>query len=115
MTRFSSIFSQLLHYARKFRADPAYVKFSTVPLTLVALVYHDDPSVSVEAPWYGVRWTVFQPALDTFPPAAVRGNPLSTPDSPVQLRQDWPARLSTWGIQALADPRPLAAFKQNLP
>jgi len=96
------IFSQLLHYARKFRADPGFSALSHMPLTLVALVYNDDPSVAVEAPWYGVRWEVFQPNLSGFPPAATRANPLSTADAPLALRQDWPARLQTWGINALA-------------
>lgn len=95
------IFSQLVHYARKFRADPNYTQFKNSALHLIALVYHDDPSVAIEAPYYGVRWIVFQPALDTFPPAASRGNPLSTETSPIALNHDWPARLQSWGIKAL--------------
>jgi len=94
------IFSQLIHYARKFRADPTFKEFAQAPLTLTALVYHDDPSVAVEAPWYGVRWMVFQPNFEGFVPAMVRGGPLAVEGA--LLPQDWPARLSAltrtpWG------------------
>jgi hypothetical protein len=95
------IFSQLIHYARKFRADPQFAQFANMPLALIAVVYHDDPSVSIEAPFYGVRWIVYQPNLSGFPPAAVKANPLSTAESPVPLQPDWPARLKSWGIVAL--------------
>lgn len=104
------IFSQLIHYARKFRADPEFQQFASVPLRLIAVVYHDDPSVAIEAPFYGVQWIVFTPQLDTFPAAAVRGNPLSTSDSPLPLQQDWPARLKSWGIVALNDQGGIAGF-----
>ncbi|HEY2675464.1 MAG TPA: hypothetical protein VGI65_00745 [Steroidobacteraceae bacterium] len=85
------IFSQLLHYARKFRADPNFTQFANSPLKLAALVYHDDPSVAMEAPWYGVSWNVFQPQFEGWPPPSVKGTPLA--DSPDLLPQDWPARL----------------------
>jgi hypothetical protein len=94
------IFSQLLHYARKFRADPLFVEFQNTPLNLVAVVYHDDPSVAIEAPWYGVRWEVYQPQFQEWPPPMTKGTPLA--DSGVPLPHDWPQRLSAllgngWG------------------
>lgn len=55
------IFSTLLHYARKFRVDPFFGRWSASPLGLIALVARNDPSVEQEAPWYGVRWVVYQP------------------------------------------------------
>lgn len=93
------IFSQLVHYARKFRTDPNYAAYATTPLRLVALVYHDDPSVAIEAPWYGVQWVVYQPDLATLPPVANKLQTVVSGDSP--LPSDWPARLSSWGIRAL--------------
>lgn len=86
------IFSQLIHYARRFRADPEWAQYRETPLNLIALVYHDDPSVAMEAPWYGVRWTVYQPVFDGWVPPQLRGNPLLASESP--LPQDWPARIS---------------------
>jgi hypothetical protein len=91
------IFSQLIHYARKFRADPFWSVFARQPLGLIALVYDDDPSVAVEAPWYGVQWVVYQPNLQGFLPPQLLGTPLDTGDQ--LLPWDWPARL-----QALLNP-----------
>lgn len=90
------IFSQLIHYARKIRADPAFASFSAAPLNLIALVYNDDPSVAQEAPWYGVRWVVYQPNLAGFLPPTMKGSALESIES--QLPHDWPARLRSWGI-----------------
>lgn len=90
------IFSQLIHYARKFRADPAFVEYAAAPLRLIALVYNDDQSVAQEAPWYGVQWVVYQPNLNGFLPPQMLGSPLASIDS--LLPQDWPARLQSWGI-----------------
>jgi hypothetical protein len=90
------IFSQLIHYARKIRADPNFADFAAAPLNLVALVYNDDPSVAQEAPWYGVRWVVYQPNLAGFLPPSMGTSPLASIGS--LLPQDWPARLQSWGI-----------------
>ena len=90
------IFSQLIHYARKFRADPGFAEYEETPMNLIALVYNDDPSVAQEAPWYGVNWIVYQPTLAGFLPPQLVGSPLSSITSP--LPQDWPARLKSWGI-----------------
>ena len=92
MTPDPGIFSQLIHYARKFRVDPSFATWQGMPLHLVALVYSDDPSVSQEASWYGVQWVVWQPALAGFLPAQVLGTPIASEES--LLPQDWPARLS---------------------
>jgi hypothetical protein len=86
------IFSQLVHYARKFRADPEYSAYADGPLNLVAVVYNDDPSVAVEAPWYGVQWLVFRPNLEGFPPAVTRGQELGQIGS--ELPANWPARIA---------------------
>jgi hypothetical protein len=69
------IFSQLLHYGRLLRADPAWREFAHTPLNLIALVYNNDESVAEEAPLYGVRWIVYQPNLAEFPPALTIGPP----------------------------------------
>jgi len=90
------IFSQLIHYARKIRADPTFAEFSSAPLNLIAVVYNDDPSVAQEAPWYGVRWVVYQPTLQGFLPPAMKGSALESIES--TLPHDWPARLRSWGI-----------------
>ena len=86
------IFSQLLHYCRKFRADPTFAAFKNDPIVPIALVYNDDPSVSIEAPWYGVQWIVFQPNLAGFLPPQLLGTPIDNPD--YLLPQDWPTRLA---------------------
>jgi hypothetical protein len=86
------IFSQLIHYARKLRADPEFSQYSSFPMNMIALVYNDDPSVSVEAPWYGVTWIVYQPDLSELLPPVVRGTPLAS--IATVLPQDWPARVS---------------------
>jgi hypothetical protein len=90
------IFSQLIHYARKFRADPSFTAYAAAPLRLIALVYNDDQSVAQEAPWYGVRWVVYQPNLAGFLPPQLKGSAIDSLNSP--LPQDWPARLKSWGI-----------------
>ena len=90
------IFSQLIHYARKIRADPEFATFASSPLNLIALVYNDDPSVAQEAPWYGVRWVVYQPNLAGFLPPTIGTPALENIGS--LLPQDWPARLQSWGI-----------------
>jgi hypothetical protein len=85
------IFSRLIHYLRKFRADPEFAQYKNAPVRLIALVYNDDPSVAVEAPWYGVNWTVYQPDLSGFLPPQLLGTPLAVLDYPLPM--DWPARL----------------------
>jgi len=85
------IFSQLIHYARKFRADAYYAQYAAQPLGLIAVVYSDDPSVAVEAPWYGVNWVVYQPSLQGFLPPQLLGSPLDVGDQ--MLPWDWPTRL----------------------
>lgn len=97
------IFSQLIHYARKFRIDPAWGHFANVPLKLVAVVYHDDPTVSIEAPYYRINWEVFTPNLATLPAQAQRILDAVQGDVPPPLPSDWPARLSSWGIKALSE------------
>ncbi len=86
------IFSQLIHYARLVKADPEFATYATLPVNLIALVYEDDPTVAQEAPWYGVRWVVYQPVLDGFVPPALRESQagLAGPNLP----HDWPARVS---------------------
>jgi len=91
------IFSQLIHYARKFRLDPNYGQYANWPLNLVALVYSDDPSVSVEAAWYGVQWIVYSPNLDAIPPSVAHGV-----EAAIQgdfLPAGWPSRLTMLGIK----------------
>ncbi|HKD78807.1 MAG TPA: hypothetical protein VKH81_03890 [Candidatus Angelobacter sp.] len=94
------IFSQLIHYARFFRADPAWKQFANRTLHLVAVVYSNDPSVADEAPWYGVQWEVFQPNLEMLAPPRVR-LPIAgiSAESPM-LPDNWAARLNSWGIKA---------------
>jgi len=96
------LFSQLIHYARLFRSDPSYASEASKTLRLVALVYNDDASVAVEAPWYGIQWVVYQPQLSGFPAVAGSISGLTTIESP--LPSDWPARLRSWGVQALTVP-----------
>jgi hypothetical protein len=86
------VFSQLVHYARKFRGDPTMERWRDWRINLIALVYHDDPSVAVEAPWYGVRWVVYQPDLEGFVPPQLRGGELEAKCA--FLPNDWPARIS---------------------
>jgi hypothetical protein len=93
------VFSQLIHYLRLLRLDPSFTELNNLPIQLVALVYRDDPQVSIEAPWYGVNWVVYQPPLTDFPPVAQRVSQLT--GVPSILPHDWPARLNSWGIQAL--------------
>lgn len=94
------IFSQLVHYLRKFRADPQWTDFADTPVNLIAVVYNDDPSVAQEAPWYGVSWQVFQPNLQNFPQAVIRGQELTGIGS--ELPPDWPARISWLTGKSLA-------------
>jgi hypothetical protein len=86
------IFSQLIHYARKLRMDPTWEAYASTPLNLIALVYHDDASVAQEAPWYGVRWVVYQPALDHFVPPQLQGSEAGSIGA--NLPQDWASRVS---------------------
>jgi len=86
------VFSQLVHYLRKFRSDPEWAALRSLPVDLIALVYNDDPSVAQEAPWYGVTWTVYQPNLQDFPQAVTRGQEATAAGS--YLPPDWPARIS---------------------
>jgi hypothetical protein len=86
------IFSQLVHYARKFRLDPTFAQYANTPLNLIAVVYNDDPSVSIEAPWYGVQWVTYQPDLNDFLPAQSKGVEAAVVGG--LLPQDWPARVS---------------------
>ncbi len=86
------IFSQLVHYARRFRLDPNFTDYATWPIDMIALVYNDDPAIAEEAPWYGVRWVVYQPALDGVLPPQLRGGAFDTSVS--ELPPDWPARVS---------------------
>ena len=95
------IFSQLIHYARKFRQDPTFAQWKSKPVNLVALVYHDDPSVAQEASYYGVNWVVYQPALKEMLPPRMKGSALNGLQSP--LPSDWPARLQAWGIASVAN------------
>lgn len=86
------IFSQLIHYARKLRLDPGFMQYANTPLDLYAVVYNDDPSVSVEAPWYGVNWIVYQPDFNNFLPPQRKGVEAAVVGG--LLPQDWPARIS---------------------
>ncbi len=86
------IFSQLHHYARLFRMDPTFAEHAERPLRLVAVVYHDDKSVGMEAPWYGVKWVVYQPVMNDFVPPQLKGTFADSIGS--MLPQDWPARVN---------------------
>lgn len=86
------IFSTLIHYARKIRSDPTFTQFANAPLNLIALVARDDPSVSMEAPWYGVQWIVYQPSFLTEQQTIATGNTAGGPAPP--LPQDFLARVS---------------------
>ena len=94
------VFSQLIHYARKLRIDPNWSDFKNAPLNLIAVVYNDDPSVSIEAPWYGVQWVVFQPKLAELPTPRAGFPAIGGVEMP--LPHDFAARLSSWGIKALS-------------
>jgi len=97
----AGIYSQLIHYARKFRRDPNWQAYENRPLHLIALVYHDDPDVAIEAPWYGVRWEVFQPDLIELAPPRVRLPVLDAAGEAPYLPSNWAMRLNSWGIKAL--------------
>ncbi len=86
------IFSQLLHYGRKFKMDPTFAAWHHLPLELVALVYNNDLSVAREAPWYGVKWVVYQPVMNDFVPPQLKGTFADSIGS--MLPQDWPARVN---------------------
>ena len=86
------IFSTIIHYARKLRADPFFAQYSDLPLDLIALVMRDDPSVAEEAPFYGVRWVVWSPNWATLEQSAASGN--SALGVPSELPSDFPARIS---------------------
>ena len=98
------IFSQLIHYARRFRVDPNWAAYRSAPLGLVALVYSDDPSVSVEAPWYGVQWEVYQPDLQELVPPTIRLAMAPGANGTNQLPDNWASRLQSWGIRATVQP-----------
>jgi hypothetical protein len=86
------IFSTLFHYLRKFRMDPYFSRVIHPRVDLVALVQKDDPSVAWEAPFYGVQWIVYHPPGSTVEENAARGGAVA--DIPLELPQDWPARLN---------------------
>ena len=86
------IYSTLIHYARKLRMDPKFTQFANAPLNLIALVARDDPSVGMEAPWYGVQWVVYQPSFLTEQQTITTGNSAGGPAPP--LPQDWLTRVS---------------------
>lgn len=89
----AGIFSQLIHYARRFRADPYYSQYANQPLGLIAVVYSNDPSVEEEAPWYGVTWVVYQPNLQGFVPPQLLSSAFGTGET--VLPWDWPTRLQS--------------------
>jgi len=95
------IFSQLIHYARKFRMDAAWAAYASKPLHLVALVYSDDPSVAIEAPYYGVQWVVYQPNLQELTPPQVRFSPVAGEPANMPLPDNWASRLESWGVKAM--------------
>lgn len=86
------IFSTLIHYARKLRADPFFGQWAALPLDMVALVMRDDPSVGEEAPFYGVTWIVWSPDWATLEQTWPFGNSAMGFDP--LLPQDFPARVS---------------------
>ena len=86
------IFSTLIHYARKIRMDAQFAQFANAPLNLIAVVARDDPSVSMEAPWYQVQWVVYQPAFLTEQQTAATGNDAGGPAPP--LPPDFLTRVS---------------------
>lgn len=86
------IFSRLVHYGRKLRLDPNFSQYAGMQLNLIALVASDDPSVAMEAPWYGVQWILYQPSYLTSAETAASGFSLPAASSP--LPQDFPARVS---------------------
>lgn len=90
------VFSQLVHYARKFRLDPNFGQYANWPMNLIALVYSDDPSVAVEAAWYGVNWIVYSPNLDGVAPSLARGVEAAIAGG--FLPAGWPSRLEMLGI-----------------
>ena len=91
------IFSQLIHYARKLRLDPNWSQYASAPLGLIALVARDDPSVAMEAPWYGIQWIVYQPSFLTA--AQTEPSGLGVPISNVPLPADWPARIDLLNLK----------------
>jgi hypothetical protein len=86
------IFSTIVHYARKLRADPFFAQYANLPLNLIALVMRDDPSVGEEAPFYGVQWIVWAPDWATFEQTTSKGN--NVLGTPSELPADFPARVS---------------------
>jgi hypothetical protein len=97
------IFSQLIHYARLFRSDPAWKQYASQQLSLIAVVYGSDPTVQAEAPFYGVRWITYQPNLTGLTPPNVRFAPIESAGENVPLPSNWASRLQSWGIKALSD------------
>ena len=91
------IFSTLIHYARKLRLDPNWSKYASAPLGLIALVARDDPSVAIEASWYGIQWIVYQPSFLTS--AQIEPSGLGVPISNPPLPADYPARLDLLNLK----------------
>lgn len=86
------IFSTLIHYARKLRMDPNFSQYAQARLNLVALVMRDDPTVSIEAPWYGIQWVNWIP-----PYVSQQGMPILPGwlgEVPSELPHDFVARVS---------------------
>lgn len=96
------IFSTLVHYARKLRMDPQFARFANAPLNLIAVVARDDASVSMESPWYGVQWIVYQPSFLTEQQTATLGNLAGGPAPP--LPQDFLTRVSLFTGKPLTLP-----------
>ncbi len=94
------IYSTLIHYARKIRSDPQFARFANAQLNLIALVARDDPSVAQEAPWYGIKWVVYQPQFALGNSAPVIGN--SPTAAPPPLPWDFLARVSLFTGKSLA-------------
>lgn len=91
------VFSQLIHYARKLRLDPNWSTYSSWPLNLIALNARDDPSVAVEAHWYGIQWIVYQPSYLTSAQTQASGVPTAITTPP--LPSDFPARIDLLNLK----------------
>lgn len=91
------VFSQLIHYARKLRLDSNWSSYSTWPLALIALNARDDPSVAIEAPYYGISWVLYQPSYLASAQTSPSGVP--TPVTTPPLPPDWPARLDLLNLK----------------
>jgi hypothetical protein len=69
-----------------------------MPLNLIALVARDDPSVSIEAPFYRIQCVVYQPSF--LDPSQTEATGIGIPISPVPLPNDFPARLDLLNIKS---------------